>query len=172
MAEEKMVKVAELRTAVAQRLPGGRRGKFYGPGKNIEIPASLARSLGLTPVKQDEARVLALAGSTEEDRKAAAAREGKRGEAKAPPARKRIDDQGRTKGIKAPDGTEVVGAKAGKDAKADKATGASDYSKWSNDDLKAEADALGVEVTREEGKSGDPVKADYVRALEAHRAQQ
>ena len=166
MAEEKMVKVAELRTAVAQRLPGGRRGRFYGPGKNIEIPASLARSLGLTPVKQDEARVMALAGPTEEERKAAAAREGKRGEAKAPPARKRIDDQGRTKGIRGPDGTEVAGATATNDANGEEVA----YAKWSKKDLAAEADALGVEVKGQDDK--EPTKDDYVQALEAHRAKQ
>ena len=48
MADEATVKVDLKRTY-------GKGGKYYGPGTAVEVPASLARSLGLHPDQQKAA---------------------------------------------------------------------------------------------------------------------
>lgn len=48
MADEKMVKADLKRTY-------GKGGKLYGPGTDVEVPESLAHSLGLLPEQKAKA---------------------------------------------------------------------------------------------------------------------
>lgn len=61
--QEKMVKV-DLRRSVGQRAAGaGGAITTYGPGQGVEVPESLARSLGLRSVEQEQAATRALGGT-------------------------------------------------------------------------------------------------------------
>lgn len=181
MAEEKMVKV-DLRNSVAQRSPGGGRGPMYGPGKGVEVPESLARSLGMVPIEEDQKRSMQVAdglrdsfvapGSYREGADEPNPQQQPRGEAKEI-KRDNMDASGRTIGMDTGAGpSQAAGTDADSDAEPSEqkagSTSEDPYKAMDKEDLEAEAARRGLQVERQDGRTDlSPRTEDYRAALRA-----
>jgi hypothetical protein len=151
MAEKKKARQSQESQSGRKPWESPEIGEVVGPGEKVHIPTSLPTTAAGT--SDEDLVYVTLSGSI-----------GPRGGPMYGPGRVAVP-----RAFAEQLGVQIEGPAKSKGSQ-DEDDG-EDYSKWSKEDLEKEADKRGLKVTREDGEEGDPLKSDYVAALEQSDAE-